>query len=73
MLPLTLNYLFSMKCSPYYMRFTNTCKSNIRSMDIMMMASSRWNGLVNQTKLVSSYLSVTNAVLNKCSRNCTDG
>ena len=57
-----LNSIFNVKCSPYHIRFTNNfiiniCKSNIWSMNVIMVASNLLNELSNHTKLISSYVS----------------
>ena len=55
------------------MRFTNICiidicKSDISSMNIIMIASNLKNELTSQNK---PHMSLTNAILNRCSWNHT--
>ena len=62
MLPLILNSLFVVKFGPYSMRHTNNfvgtiCKSNMRSLNVIMVALNNWNKLSNHVKLISSYTS----------------
>ena len=62
MLPLILNSLFVVKYAPYSMIHINNfvgtiCKSNMRSLNVIMVALNNWNKLPNQVKLISSYTS----------------
>ena len=62
MLPLILNSLFVDKSSPYSMRYTNNCvgticKSDMRSLTVIIVALNNWNNLPNHVKLISSYIS----------------
>ena len=62
MLLLILNLLFVVKSGPYSMIYTNNfvgsiCKSNMRSLNVIMVALNNWNKLLNHVKLISSYTS----------------
>ena len=63
MLPLILNSLFVVKSGPYSMRHTNNfvgtiCKSNMRSLNVIMVALNNWNKLPNQVKLIFTKFSL---------------
>ena len=51
-----------LKCSPYAMKFTNNlirimCKSNTGYLNVVTVAISLWNTLLNSIKIVKSYVS----------------
>ena len=59
---LTLNSLFVIKSGPYSIRYINNyvgtiCKSNTRSLNVIINILNSWKTLSKHVKFISSYLS----------------